>query len=457
MSDSLVPQWFVLRENGSFVPLIAYDELPHHIRLAGLNRTLEADECVGMTCVGAKPSRHRFHQIENLNAGHREPLGRDLRLLPAAHSSAPEGEPGRAYGIVEQPPSGFAGPLMSRNLPASSEVEPLPQWHDTTVLASRPAPKGRKVYCSHWMSTGECDFAQQGCIYKHEMPHDPEKLKELGFQDLPKWYRELHGLGKFRAVPGSGAHIFDSQRTEVSRPWRSTDGSSNLYITRPRRTSRRDSSNMDRVYRRKAVFNNLLDLDDEAAGPSDTMSNNDLMKSRYAPPMPTLGPNSSTVTSSVNTAPSSIVAMANNRSSRGHGRVVDKIVARRLVSPAVTQHHTQRHMSQINLDTGTSDADVETTLYRHEQARKQREEAEYAAQVVEYQARKAREVSESQQQQAIQWRAARQEALEKAASSDRLSDTKEDAVKDRTTTGGTMNVTGRMAGMMDGDGVARRD
>ena len=38
---------------------------------------------------------------------------------------------------------------------------------------------------------------QQGCIYKHEMPHDLPTLNRIGLQDLPQWYRELHGYPSY--------------------------------------------------------------------------------------------------------------------------------------------------------------------------------------------------------------------------------------------------------------------
>jgi hypothetical protein len=73
-----------------------------------------------------------------------------------------------------------------------------------SVLANRfarfeyrqPYPSGiepdpaKKVYCTHWIRTGECAFTSVGCKYKHEIPH-VEKLRELGFTlGTPKWFQE---------------------------------------------------------------------------------------------------------------------------------------------------------------------------------------------------------------------------------------------------------------------------
>lgn len=47
---------------------------------------------------------------------------------------------------------------------------------------------GKKVYCTHWIRWGECDYTQQGCLYKHEMP-DEAKLHEIGIATYPRWFR----------------------------------------------------------------------------------------------------------------------------------------------------------------------------------------------------------------------------------------------------------------------------
>ncbi|KAH7135417.1 hypothetical protein B0J11DRAFT_159112 [Dendryphion nanum] len=47
----------------------------------------------------------------------------------------------------------------------------------------------KKIYCTHWIRTGECDYLAQGCRYKHEMPAR-EKLREIGLNEIPRWWRE---------------------------------------------------------------------------------------------------------------------------------------------------------------------------------------------------------------------------------------------------------------------------
>ena len=55
------------------------------------------------------------------------------------------------------------------------------------MLQKKPCPRGKKVYCTHWLSKGNCAYMQQGCIYKHEIPRDLESWGSLGFQIIPGW------------------------------------------------------------------------------------------------------------------------------------------------------------------------------------------------------------------------------------------------------------------------------
>lgn len=50
-----------------------------------------------------------------------------------------------------------------------------------------PRRRGKKVYCTHWLSKGNCAYMQQGCIYKHEIPRDQETWESLGFHTIPGW------------------------------------------------------------------------------------------------------------------------------------------------------------------------------------------------------------------------------------------------------------------------------
>ncbi|KAI4277700.1 MAG: hypothetical protein LQ337_001574 [Flavoplaca oasis] len=62
---------------------------------------------------------------------------------------------------------------------------------------------GKKVYCSHWIRSGDCDFVQQGCLFKHEMPDDAT-LRAIGIRALPSWYIAAHPEKARKRGWGSG-------------------------------------------------------------------------------------------------------------------------------------------------------------------------------------------------------------------------------------------------------------
>ena len=55
------------------------------------------------------------------------------------------------------------------------------------MLQKKQRRRGKKVYCTHWLSKGNCAYMQQGCIYKHEIPKDQETWESLGFHTIPGW------------------------------------------------------------------------------------------------------------------------------------------------------------------------------------------------------------------------------------------------------------------------------
>jgi hypothetical protein len=62
-----------------------------------------------------------------------------------------------------------------------------------------PRPSGtqpdqsKKVYCTHWIRTGECAYTSYNCKFKHEMP-TRDKLRELGFPRMPLWWKEKSAI-----------------------------------------------------------------------------------------------------------------------------------------------------------------------------------------------------------------------------------------------------------------------
>jgi hypothetical protein len=70
-------------------------------------------------------------------------------------------------------------PLGVRSLPPSGKISNI----------------NKKEWCSHWIRHGECNFTQQGCIFKHEMP-DIMTLNNIGFRCVPDWYKERESRAK---------------------------------------------------------------------------------------------------------------------------------------------------------------------------------------------------------------------------------------------------------------------
>lgn len=70
---------------------------------------------------------------------------------------------------------------------------------------------GKKVYCTYWIQTGNCNYMQEGCKYRHEIPKDEETRRAIGFREFPNWPREelpIHA----KPVPA------------LTKPWRRQDG-----------------------------------------------------------------------------------------------------------------------------------------------------------------------------------------------------------------------------------------
>ncbi|CAD6567228.1 MAG: hypothetical protein ASARMPRED_000553 [Alectoria sarmentosa] len=55
-------------------------------------------------------------------------------------------------------------------------------------IVETPGPLPKKVYCMYWLRKGECDYMQEGCRYKHEMPIDEETRLNIGIREIPWWF-----------------------------------------------------------------------------------------------------------------------------------------------------------------------------------------------------------------------------------------------------------------------------
>ncbi|KAI6860613.1 hypothetical protein KC323_g6156 [Hortaea werneckii] len=230
------PLYFISRNNGVLVPLVPADELPYTIRLQGLPRILRFDQTVGMQHVGTAPYTGMTFKIEDEGA-HRptsQPPGglharsQSALVNPVKKYLAPDA---LARQALAQTANSQPAPATALEASRMSAHEASSNWRSTASTTANPTtsnttqsiidaivsttsgaaeaarvgyvprptiapPSGaqpdqdKKHYCTYWIRTGECDYMQQGCLYKHEMP-DKATLEKIGLgRNLPRWWIE---------------------------------------------------------------------------------------------------------------------------------------------------------------------------------------------------------------------------------------------------------------------------
>lgn len=220
--------YFISRSNGTFVPLIPADELPYSVRLVGVPRAMQIEHSCGMSHVGTHaftgqifqlgPVDTAQHVIDRINTCRvnpssptRRPAASDPILYTSeqgrpATRSPPRSEPSTSQQLptsatvttwrrVDDAASAKSQEIIDNILAQSTHSSP--HKPDTALRVSRTpssSPKSSfeqkdKIYCSYWIRSGECDYTQQGCRYKHEMP-DKATLASIGFRTVPRWWQE---------------------------------------------------------------------------------------------------------------------------------------------------------------------------------------------------------------------------------------------------------------------------
>ncbi|KAE8379678.1 hypothetical protein BDV26DRAFT_291133 [Aspergillus bertholletiae] len=201
MSSPLRPQFFCARPNGTLTPLVAVDELPSHILIRGVPRTLSANETQGMTSLGTVSPRAQTYVIDGLvpastrvSSGPRS-LDFDLQaslVRLVSDENVPANQRLAVNALLQQ---GISQNWFISNASTSSWVVPSSSGGTGSGSSRQGAHYNtKKEFCSYWIRHGECDYQQQGCLYKHEMPNDLPTLEKLGLRDIPRWYREKYGI-----------------------------------------------------------------------------------------------------------------------------------------------------------------------------------------------------------------------------------------------------------------------
>lgn len=234
--------YFISRSNGTLVPLIPADELPFNIRLLGVPRILSPDQIYGLQHVGSVPYTGLIFKPEHdavLQRSNSQPPMSHTRNFSGSgtmqHSSAYT-TPTKDNSMVPYPPFQLKTQHSLPSQPLSAPIHELATtWRQPPTSAHNPdktqdmidaiintpsgaetaarigyarkstavPPSGKlpnldaKVYCTYWVRHGECDYTQQGCLYKHEMPGSLEELKAIGVKGWPDWWKQKNAQLKF--------------------------------------------------------------------------------------------------------------------------------------------------------------------------------------------------------------------------------------------------------------------
>ncbi|KAJ6099587.1 hypothetical protein N7467_001122 [Penicillium canescens] len=197
--SSLGLQFFTTRASGTLTPLVAVDELPAHVSIRGVARTLNASETQGMTSCGLAVQRTEPWTIDGLSTAlpvvkNKEALAELKDLLTQIVNDESVSATLR-LSVQAVLYKGLAE-VESALTPTSTTMSPLaPAFNANNAQPARNnVLHPKKEYCSYWIRHGECDYSQQGCLYKHEMPLDSDLLDKLGLRDIPRWYRDKFGV-----------------------------------------------------------------------------------------------------------------------------------------------------------------------------------------------------------------------------------------------------------------------
>ncbi|KAL8931419.1 MAG: hypothetical protein Q9211_006975 [Gyalolechia sp. 1 TL-2023] len=238
------PHFFISRPDHSITPLIAVDELPDYVRINGVPPIMTQADTQAMMSLGVKERSLGQYDVQVVKYSGSSSCEGPVKSCNTSASGIPSNDLNQAQPLpstekqnkqtedntgdsssveIVQRPDLEAGKQMAaaaneaehdgiENKKSADieewrhevEVEPVDDIQATIDNLVATCPKaseeveenpraaqtkagltpGKKVYCSHWIRTGECDFTQQGCLYKHEMPDD-DTLKAIGIRSLP--------------------------------------------------------------------------------------------------------------------------------------------------------------------------------------------------------------------------------------------------------------------------------
>ncbi|OQE96594.1 hypothetical protein PENNAL_c0001G07567 [Penicillium nalgiovense] len=195
------PQFFCTRPDGTLTPLVAVDELPTNVTIRGVSRILNAGETQGMTSCGLATQRPEPWSVDGVTQSS-EREGEKKEPIPDMHSlllqiltnkNVPDHMRASAQAILFHGVEGSNG-LAGQGTPTNGLSPTAPSFYAKGHQGNKHGPSSKKEYCSYWIRHGECDYSQQGCLYKHEMPDEKHLIEKLGLRDIPRWYREKYNV-----------------------------------------------------------------------------------------------------------------------------------------------------------------------------------------------------------------------------------------------------------------------
>ena len=205
------------RKDHHYVPLVAVDELPSWIKLKGVPMSLHSQEVLdlGMSNCGYHPRTNDdcyqvelsgilaelqpYNVLEGYEAGEssnsQNSSTTDGKVFMApdkngeewktdSHPMGKEKTHVKGVQVIPFTP----GQFIILNL-KQAKVAGLKMYPRVPVIKQGTSGTlGRKIYCSYWLRTGNCNFEQQGCKFRHEIPSDEGTRNMIGFRDCPDWW-----------------------------------------------------------------------------------------------------------------------------------------------------------------------------------------------------------------------------------------------------------------------------
>ncbi|MCJ1435389.1 hypothetical protein MMC27_004762 [Xylographa pallens] len=209
-------------------PLVALDELPDFIQLKNVPARLSVAETQGMTSLGLESRSIGSYQVDQdvyeaanpTEKAMSDRTGRSRSVAQTVTEEVPASIASSSVDVGDEEATDAQLSVDGWRRSIDTETSKAPTTRAPSVAStirqstrgrrratsrasvdteSRPYEPltkgvlGRKEYCSHWIRKGECDFTQQGCIFKHVMP-SLDKLEELGYRTYPRWFREAYDM-----------------------------------------------------------------------------------------------------------------------------------------------------------------------------------------------------------------------------------------------------------------------